>query len=166
MDNDLLAVPGGDAPELQIVHGDVDRVADFVDGGNFLRLLQRDFVEGVDIVFFVDDILLDEHPQSLGFLVRFHFDVFGVGVVFLVGGDNGLNDFFEHERLGDAAVFLQQLQRRENLRRIHARGFFLLPALRASAFHGKFSLHMILFTTPRAGEPAPCLSSGMSARAP
>ena len=128
LDDDLLAVAGGDAAKLRVVHGDIDDIADLVLGGNGLGLRQGHLVEGVHIVLFVHHVFLDEHLQRLAGLVHVHDDVLHAVVVPLIGGDNGLNDLFHHKGLGNAPLLFQQSQGGEDLRGIHACGFFLLFA--------------------------------------
>ena len=66
LDDDLLAVAGGDAAELRVVHGDVHHVAHLVFGGDGLGVLNGDLVEGIHIVLFLHHILLNIHFQASG----------------------------------------------------------------------------------------------------
>ena len=133
LDDDLLAVAGGDAAELHVVHGKVDGVADLILGGEGPGLLQGHLVGGIHVILLVHHGLLDIHLQGLMLLVHVHDNVLHVGVVPLVGGGQGLDDLIHHEGLGDVALLLQQGQRREDLGAVHAGGFFLL--LLASRCH-------------------------------
>ena len=130
LDDDLLAVSGGDAAEFHFVHRDVHHVADLIPGGEGLGLLQGHLVEGVHIVLLVHHGLADEHAQLLVLLVRLHDDVFlfHVLVVPLVGGGDGLDDLLQHSLLGNAPFLLQQFQGGEDFPGVHAGGFFLLLA--------------------------------------
>ena len=128
LDDDLLAVAGGDAAELHRVHGDIHDVAHLILGGELLGLLDGHLVGGVHVVLFLHHVLLDEHLQVLMLLIHIHDDVLHVRVVPLVGGGQGLHDLLHHEGLGDAPLLLQQSQCREDLRGIEAYGLLLLFA--------------------------------------
>ena len=130
LDDDLLAIARGNAAKLHLIYRNVDYIADLIPGGNGPGLVQGHLVEGVHVVLLVHHGLADEHAELLVDLVRLHDDVllFHVLVVPLVGGGDGLNDLFQHGRLGDAPLLFQQVQRREDLPGVHAGGFFLLFA--------------------------------------
>ena len=128
LDDDLLAVAGGDAAKLGVIHGDVHDIADLILGGQSLGLGQGHLVEGIHIILFVHHVLLDVHLQGLVLLIHIHDHVLHALVVTLVGGGDGLDDLVHHEGLGNVALFLQHGQGGEDLRAVHANGFFLLFA--------------------------------------
>ena len=131
LDDDLLAVAGGDAAELHGVHGDVDDVAHVVLGGEVLGLLHGHLVGGIHVVLFLHHVLLYVHAQILVGLVHVHDDVFHTLMVPLVGGGQSLDDLIHHEALGNAPLLLQQGQGGKDLCGVEAHGLLLL-----FAFHG------------------------------
>ena len=140
LNDDLLAVSGGDAAELHALHGDVDDAAQLVLGGHVLGLLQRDL--GAGVLHLLHDLLLDEHLQILLLLVHVHDDVLHALVVPLIGSGQRLNDLAHHKALGDTAFLFQHRQCGEDL----------------ITFHGCFSFYSSSdsrIRIPRAGAPAP-----------
>ena len=128
LDDDLLAVAGGDAAELHRVHGEVDDVSHLIAGGDVLGLLHQDLIGGVHIVLLGHHVLLHEHLHGVAHLVHVHDHVLHAVVIPLVGGGQGLDDLIEHEGLGDAPLLLQQFQGGEDLRGVEADGLLLLFA--------------------------------------
>ena len=126
LDDDLLAVSGGDAAKLHVVDRQIHNVADLVTGGDGVGFFQRHLVVGVYIVLFVHHVLLNEHLQIVMGLVHVHNDVFNALVVPLVGGGDGLDDLIQHKGLRNAALLFQQRQGLEDGRGIHTGGLFLL----------------------------------------
>ena len=108
LNDDLLAVAGGDAAEVHVLHGEAHGVAHMVLGGDGLGLLGGDFGGGV--LHLLHHGLLHKHLQVVLFLVHVHHHVFHVLVVALIGGGESLHDLFQHKILGDAPLLLQQLQ--------------------------------------------------------
>ena len=159
LNDDLLAVAGGDTAELRVVHGNIHDVADLILGGDGLGLGQRHLIGGVHIVLFVHHVLLDVHLQGLVLLVHIHDDVLHAVVIPLVGGGDGLDDLIHHKGLGNVALFLQQSQSREDLRRVHANGFLLLFASHVDSPYSFFNTSFLtvwrLVKIPPAGGPEP-----------
>ena len=117
LNDDLLAVAGGDTAELHALHGDVDDAAQLVLGGQPLGLLQRDL--GAGVLHLLHDLLLDEHLQILLLLVHVHDDVLHALVIPLIGGGQRLNDLAHHKALGNTAFLFQHRQRGEDLITFH-----------------------------------------------
>ena len=128
LDDDLFAVAGGNPSELHIIHGDADNVAHLILCGDSPRLVQRHFVEGVDVVLFLHHVLLYKHPQRLMLIIHVHNNVLHALVVPLVGSGQRLNDLLHHKGSGNVALLLQQSQGGKNLRAVHAGRFLLLLA--------------------------------------
>ena len=117
LNDDLLAVAGGDTAELHVLHREVHHTAQLVLGADMAGLLQRDLVGGVHDL--LHDLLLDVHPQVVLLLVHVHDHVLHALVIPLIGGGQGLNDLAHHKVLGDAPFLLQHSQRCENLITFH-----------------------------------------------
>ena len=133
LNDDLLAVSGGDAAELHRVHGEIDDVADAVLGGDGPRILQRDLRAG--LLNLLHDLLLDVHLQILLRLVHVHIDVFDAGMILLVGGGKRLDDLIHHKVLWDTALLFQHRERGEDFIAFHDRSTPVLK-LRAETHQG------------------------------
>ena len=134
LNDDLLAVAGGNAAEFHVFHRQVHHAAQLVLGAELAGLLQRDLGAGVLHLF--HDLLLHIHPQVVLFLVHvhdhvlhalviplilvhIHDNIFHALVIALVSGGQGLNDLAHHEVLGNTPFLLQHSQRRKNLFTFH-----------------------------------------------
>ena len=119
LDDDLLAVAGGDAAKVHILHREANGVAHMVLGGESLCLLSRDLRSRV--LYLLHHCLFHEHFQVMLFLVHVHHHVFHVLVIPLIGGDQGLHDLFQHKILGNAAFLFQQRQSGKDFFTFHSR---------------------------------------------
>ena len=117
LNDDLLAVAGGDAAELHGLHGEIHHAAQLILGGDTLGILQRNLAGGV--LYLLHDLLLDVHLQILLLLVHVHHNVLHALVVTLVGGGQRLNDLAHHEALGNAPLLFQHGKRRKNFVTLH-----------------------------------------------
>ena len=98
LDDDLLAVAGGDAAKVHILYREAHGVAHMVLGGESLCLLSRDLRSRV--LHLLHHCLFHEHFQVMLFLVHVHHHVFHVLVIPLIGGDQGLREA-EHGMIYD-----------------------------------------------------------------
>ena len=64
-------------------------------------------------------------------LIHAHQNLFHIGMVVLVGVDQGLGDLIHHVVLGNAFFFFQHIQRGEDFLHLHAFAVFLF-------FNGSF----------------------------
>ena len=117
LDDDLLAVAGGDAAELHVLHGEVHHAADLVARGNLARVGEGDL--GAGVLDLLDDLLLHIHLQVALLLVDVHDHVLHALVVALIGGNERLNDLAHHKIAGNAALLLQKVQSGENFITFH-----------------------------------------------
>ena len=117
LNDDLLAVAGGNAAEFHVFHRQVHHAAQLVLGTEPAGLLQRDL--GTGILHLFHDLLLHIHPQVVLFLVHVHDHVLHALVIPLIGGGQGLNDLAHHEVLRNPPFLLQHSQRRKNLITFH-----------------------------------------------
>ena len=108
LDNDLLAIAGGNAAEVHIFHRKAHGVTHMVLGGNGFCLLGGYFGGGV--FHFLHHGFFHEHLQVMLLLVDVHHHVLHVLMIPLIGGDKSLHDLLQHKILGDAAFFFQQRQ--------------------------------------------------------
>ena len=125
LDDDLLAVSGGDAPELHVVHGDVHHAAQV-----HPAVLGPGFVHahlGAGVLHFLYDLLLDVHPQVLLGLVHVHDHVLHALVVLLIGGGQRLDDLLHHKGGRDATLLLQHIQRGKNFITFHVLTPIIFP---------------------------------------
>ena len=124
LNDDLLAVAGGDAAEFHIFHRNIHHAAQLVFGAALFGVLQRDLVGGIHDL--LHDLLLHVHAQVVLVLVHVHDHVLHALVIPLIGGGQGLNDLAHHEVLGNAPFLLQHSQRRKNLVTFHDLNSFYL----------------------------------------
>ncbi len=117
LNNDLLAVPGGDAPELHIVDGDVHQAADVRPPVFQQGLLQGDLRAGP--LHLRHDLLLYIHLQILARLVHVHHHILHALVVLLVGRGQGLDDLIHHKGGRDAPLLFQKGQGGKNFIAFH-----------------------------------------------
>ena len=117
LDNDLLAVSGGNAAKLHVVHRDIDDAAYIHPAVLGPGLLGAHL--GAGIFHFLHDFLLDVHPQVLLGLVHVYNHVLHALVVFFVGCGQSLDNFIHHEGGGNAPLLLQHIQRDKNLITFH-----------------------------------------------
>ena len=73
LNDDLLAVTGGNAAELHILHREAHHTAQFILGRDASGLLQRDL--GAGVLHLLHDLLLHEHLQVTLLLVDLHHHV-------------------------------------------------------------------------------------------
>ena len=117
LNDDLLAVSGGDAPELHIVDGDVHQAADVRPPVFQQGLLQGDLRAGP--LHLRHDLLLYIHLQILARLVHVHHHILHALVVLLVGGGQGLDDLIHHKGGRDAPLLFQKGQGGKNFIAFH-----------------------------------------------
>ena len=117
LNDDLLAVAGGDTTELHVLHGQIHDAAQLMLGAEALGLLQRYL--GAGVLHHLHDLLLYVHLQLLLLLVHIHDDVLHALMVALVSSGQGLNDLAHHKGLGNAALFFQHCQCHKDLFTLH-----------------------------------------------
>ena len=172
LDDDLLAVAGGDAAELDVIDRKIDDAAHLVLGGELLRVLERHLRAGVLDLF--DNLLLHIHLQIALCLVHVHDHVLHALVVALVGGGECLHDLIHHKGLGNAALLFEHCKGGKDFIAFHGNKLLIIydkvvvvrsrngdararsPAFQSAAFRCRRSGSQRRCHSPRAHRKTPC----------
>ena len=123
LDDDLLTVAGSDAAEFHIIYGQTDPLAHTDGAGDGFGIGAGNLAAWVfNLVHYG---FLNVHFQRAMFLVHTHQNLFHIGVVVLVGVDQGLGNLIHHVVLGNTFFFFQHIQCGEDLLHLHAFAAFL-----------------------------------------
>ena len=181
LNDDLPGGLGGDAAEVPGLDLNADNVAQLGVGQLQPGLVQAHLRELV--VDGLHHVLFDEHADLAPLLVGVHGDVVPSALVVpLVGGDQGLGDFFHHVALGDALFLLDHVNGGKELLAVQLVGLlgfcislghvtYLLTSSRRGAFTasvrrarcriGPLSCRARPLKSGRKAAPGPRLSSQM-----
>ena len=108
LNDDLPGGLGGDTAKVPSLDLEGDHVPQHGLGQLGLGFFQRDLGGGV--IHRLHHVLFQIHPDGALLPVGVHHHIVPrLGVVLLVGGDQGQGDFFHHIALGDAPLLLDEI---------------------------------------------------------